>query len=79
MICSDFNAHFLCGIDVVPTSRDVHLRKHSATSSALQFYPQAEGCAVNITTPDLVDASGVVLKKKQGQRLSTSPTLRPAE
>ena len=42
-----------------------------------QFYRQMEGCAANTNTPDLIDASGAVLKTSKG--LSTIPTLRPAE
>ena len=55
------------------------LNKDTTLTHFWQFYRQIEGCAVNTNTPDLIDASGAVLKTSKEKRLSTIPTLRPAE
>ena len=44
-----------------------------------QFYRQMEGCAANTNTPDLIDASGAVLKTSKEKGSALFPTLRPAE
>ena len=47
------------------------LNRDTTFSHFWQFYRQMEGCAVNTNTPDLIDASGAVLKtsKEKGSAL----------
>ena len=47
------------------------LNRNTTLTRFLQFYRQMEGCAANISTPDLTDASGAVLKtsKEKGSAL----------
>ena len=47
------------------------LNRDTTLTHFWQFYRQMEGCAANINTPDLIDASGAVLKtsKEKGSAL----------
>ena len=47
------------------------LNRDTTLTHFWQFYRQMEGCAANTNTPDLIDASGAVLKtsKEKGSAL----------
>ena len=55
------------------------LNKDTKLTHFWQFYQQMEGCAAIINTPDLIDASGAVLKTSKEKLLRTTPTLPPVE
>ena len=54
------------------------LNRDTTLTHFWQFYRQMEGCAANTNTPDLIDASGSVLKtrRKRAQHYSNASSSR---